>query len=342
MNSIFEADLEGFSVLVRRGRFISAVVPRGDSGHHRTVDSHAFIVFADERQAKVAATAMRKGDVLKFIGKADAAVFDPDLGLGDFGVDVVGDVTKLPPAMQKKLSAVKGYYMSRRGVAPVPLSVAEAQALETEFVGPERYVKGKDDGEAHPDLFRMDLGYQHIGVFHRNTMNFENAVKGLIRDGMLDTVDGRTPAEYERHVNCSQIRAEYDGPFVKAPRRKAGTAPVSSYTMENYGKFLQALGAEESEYPLPELDKDAKKLIDRMSKEYRARKAAGTLPPSYRQLQFAGDIARCLQIELPEGAKQNKGLLEGFIDEHKEAFSLRQQEERNSARASSSPSASAP
>lgn len=120
-------------LLAQRDRYVLLLAPVDPDGMHREVESHVFACFADASAADAATAALEAEGLDAFIERAVAAVADPDLDLGDFGVDVWGDQRQLPAVIQQKLARLDPYdfQMKWRGIVPKDLNDATMQRLMT-------------------------------------------------------------------------------------------------------------------------------------------------------------------------------------------------------------------
>lgn len=306
-------NLTGLKLVDAVGRYLLFKCPPAEGGH-REVTSWILAVYPTAGDRPKVGPRSTAAKLLDALCGATVAVADPDLSLGDYGIDVFGDRNDLPVAVIARWNLARGFVMGNRGVSPTRLDAATVAVLDGEqsYDGPESIASG----ERHLTLFRVDRGYEHIGIFDRNGMTHANALKALIDAKVIVVPRGCTIDDYSTRSVPDKLRVDE---AIKAPRRAPGTAPVNPRTKERYDGLLAGLGATASEYPLPELDKDAQKVVKAMSALYHARKQAGALKATPRQIEYATQIAHGLGLE-PPTAETSRSDVSSFIAENRGAY----------------------
>jgi len=299
--------------IAQRERYLVLIVPAEEDGH-RVCDSAVFACFQNESDAQAAADKFKARSRGVF-AQALVVVADPDLGLGDCGVDLWGDVTALPLEIQQRLeiSEEQGFD-SMIAVAPSDLD-DETMAMLAAI--PQPYVRAS---KASRQYFRLLRSSRDLGVIDCNGMKWSNATTAVVRDGLLGIAMPEALAQDKvAELTVVKLLATYTptGDEIVAQKRVRGTAPVGDRTAQRYHGLLQALGANEKEFPLPELDKDAKKLVDSMSAEYHRRKEGGLLKATERQIAYAQAIAAKLNLGLLfDRENTSRAAVSAFIGAH--------------------------
>ncbi len=308
-------------IIAQRAGYLLLDVEPIDETSHREINSLVFVCFGDASAASEAAERLHEG-LASVFGDADVALADPDLGLGDFNVETWGDESKLPPCVITQLAfdrARNDFPMASRGVSPVDLSDETMVWLNS--TPPEWAATSIRD--TNPRFFWLMQGDKDLGAIDCNGMKWETALVAVVRDGILGAkMDDGEARRVAATLDVLRMTRSYapSGDETVAKKRARGTALVAARTRERYVGLLEALRVTTEDYPLPVLDKDAKKLVKTMSAEYHARKKAGTLPPkpaTMRQIYKAEQIVEELGVELGfDLSKANRSQVSDFIAEH--------------------------
>lgn len=292
-NEIFRSSAE---------RFIRFTIPASEG--HRTCDSEALICF-DTAVDMAKSLDLYKTKTISFdqlCRNAKATVFDPDLGLGDYGVDCNGDITSVPQGVRDRIDSVAKsglFVMARRNVFPFNLTREAIDYMNEPYTRP-REISWNHRHDSYVSILQNG---KEVAVIDRNRMSFQNALLACLRGGIIDGIE-RTDQEaelaaYDYSTAPVDAERQFEEIPPKAPKRKAGTAPTNPYTIEQIHKFITILDLDEEDYPIPPLDTDAMKIVRALQKTYKERKAAKQLLPTDRQIAYAKTLAAERGIDLP-------------------------------------------
>lgn len=291
-------------------------IPAHEAGH-RECDAFLLLVFKSNEDAS---KHLGKKNGIKQLRKswelAIAGVSDPDLALGDFGINVFGERDKLPIGVLNRIAKMSANYfvMRPRGIVPHVMNASAVTWMETEVPFRNRPKKS----EQRLDHFAIYFCNDEVGRYHVNNMSWHNARISLLRDGII-TGNPMSESEAEKLAmlyDIEPISVHDDLPenIVRAPKRKAGTAPTHHRTIERYYNLIDALGIDVTKCaPLPPLNADANKIVKVLSDKYQELKKSGLLPPTDAQIRWAHKLSVENHTPLPEEASRKS--LSIWIDE---------------------------